>query len=117
MGYVNCDQERELCRTHSMASLPAFLLISGGRPSEALRHQQDAISTKELYAFTRDNIPSDVLNIRLLTQAQEFVSLECTARGRASLGVGIILFTDKFETPFIMKAAAFHLRKKVAVGG
>ena len=112
-GAVNCEREQELCRKH------------GGVGSVSMVHHLTRVpyqgdlgnfNPKSLFDFVNEKAPGDVANLRLSTQANDFVLTRCGNKKTSSFGIGLILFTSKFETPLMLKTLSFALSGKVAVG-
>lgn len=86
-------------------------------PLAPLHHSGQQLSLKELYEFVNEKAPSAGLaNLRLSPQATDFIANTCADKTKASLGIGLILFTAKFDSSLLMKSVAHALRGKVAVG-
>ena len=119
-GAVNCDREQELCRNirSVQTGRPAIRLVYG---SEHIPYDgatmPDKLSLKDVYEFVTEKTPLEgVTNLRLSTQADEFTSKNCADKRKTTLGIGLILFTAKFETSLMIKSVAHALRGKVVVG-
>ena len=114
-GAIDCNSEQELCRLKGILASAA-----GNNPSVKLHAGSKEIDYEEnsgalsFSQFLVNEIPSDVKNLRLVSQIEEFVSL--SKYSKASYGVSLILISAKFDTSLVLKTVAFHLKGKVSVG-
>ena len=77
-----------------------------------LKDDDEELTTTTITNFLLSEIPSTVVNLRLTTQATEFITTTTT---KTNFGIGIILFTDKFDPSIIMKSIAYYNNNDIAV--
>jgi len=116
VGAVNCESERELCSSNAIRKTPSFKLIFNGESVAYDDTAENGVTAKDLYQFCLETLPNKVINVRTLQQAEEFYSRTIADKKKSSLGVGIILFTTKFDTPLMLKTLAHQHLNNVVVG-
>lgn len=117
LGAVNCDHEQQLCHSKGIHFYPAFKLIAGKQEIDYIDDEsgnQQSATGSSLLTFITSHIPSEVVNMRLPAQAEEFVGTTC-AQQKLTYHAGLILFTSKYESALIMKSVAYYLKRSVAV--
>lgn len=132
---VNCDNDAQhgLCTKRKLTAFPAFFLLAGGKAAkyeaatgkDDLRSSSKALSASSLLEFVRSKIPSEVHNVRTISQARSFVSAASTSatttstsqgQSTSTYGAGLLLFTKKFDASLMMKTLAHRFSGKVPVG-
>jgi len=116
VGAVNCEAEKNLCNQHvKNRPMPIFMVVSSQGELLVPQKGSDPPAPKALLEFLVEHAPGDVLNMRQLPQADEFVSKTCSDKKKAALGAGVILFTSKFDTSLLIKSLAHTYRTRLAV--
>ena len=120
-GAVSCESETMLCRKHLGATnsrVPTFAVVSSGgfKVFDSDEGSSASPSPKALYEFVIQSIPTEVHNLRIVPQLEEFVSSKCADKKQASYGVCLIFLTAKFETSLFIKALAHSVAGQAVVG-
>lgn len=113
VGAVNCSKEKELCSKQMVRNHPSYKLI---QRAEIKDYDSNEFKPKDLYEFVVDNIDVEIVNLRLAQQVAEFMSTTCTNFKLSSYKIGVILFTNKFETSPLLRVISFALKGKAVVG-
>eukprot|EP01038_Epipyxis_sp_PR26KG_P005566 gene5566-7688_t len=116
VGAVNCEQQKDLCNKYNIRNYPDFMILFGKKQILfSSSPNGDSLTSNNLFQFINSDVPNEVINLRLVNQARDFVTITCTNRLTSSSGIGLILFTSKFETPLIMKSLAYLQKGKIAI--
>jgi hypothetical protein len=113
-GAVSCEEEIDLCKKRApeaLSSTSPVIKLRAGSIDVDYEEGKEGVSLME---FLTKEIPSTVSNLRLVPQMEEFISKKKMNKV-AQNGIALILFTTKFDTPFILKSVAFHVHDKAAV--
>lgn len=125
VGAVSCDAESELCfaklgSAYNPRRLPIFATVTSAGLKIMDTEDKGLVAAAPpiaaLQAHVTANIPAPVANLRLAHQLEEFRLSTVSDPKQASLGIGVILLTSKYETSLLVKSLAQKLRGKVAVG-
>lgn len=144
-GSLSCDQNLPFCKSKGIASmnaLPSIQLIVGDSSfayDPDADEMNDDYSTKSILQFMQNFIPIQstgteksasesnqdkgkavssnisLINIRLVHQVDQFVSITCADKKLGTFGVGFVIFTSEYETPLYVKSLAYLLRSKAPV--
>lgn len=114
-GAVNCAKESELCSKNKVNNFPSFKLIYDRNNILYPGESGQTLSSKSLFRFVDENINGSVINLRLQTQAENFITKTCLDRKLASYKSGLIYFTPSFESPLLLRSLSIVFRTKVPV--
>jgi len=124
VGAVSCDTESALCfaklgSAYNPRRLPIFATVTSAGLKVMEVEDRGLVATAPpiaaLQAHVTANIPAPVANLRLVPQLDEFRLSTVSDPKQASLGIGLILLTSKWETSLLVKSLAQALRGKAAV--
>jgi curved DNA-binding protein CbpA len=111
LGVVNCAVDKDLCG--SIKQYPTYKLVQGSRIVDM--NATSSSTAKEIYDFVSNHVSVSIANIRLKSQVDEFISKTANDKKIASLKIGMILLTSKYDTALSYKALAYRLQGKVAL--
>jgi hypothetical protein len=112
VGAVNCDSEPKLCKSKS---LPTFQLQARNQIKKFIPNEENELTSRSLYDFISDNLPSDIVNIRLTNQIDEFVNKTIAKKVKTESywNIGLILLTSKYETSLFYRVLSSYYHGKV----
>lgn len=113
VGSVNCMKEKDVCAKSQVTRYPSFKLIISKK--SYLYEYSINPSSKELFEFVNEKTQFDIVNLRQVQQAHDFVALKCLDENKSSYKVGMILFTSKYDTSLLLKSVAHFISSKVAI--
>ena len=116
VGSVNCDVENELCLANKVTQRTTFKLVYGKDSAvyDPSISDDKTLTSKSLFTFVTEKMPGSVFNIRHRQQAEELLST--LGAKRYSSNVALFYFTQKFDTPILVKNLAHIFEGAIAVG-